>query len=472
MLLLCSSFGQVVERDLIAYAPVSVLSDYIKIQSISGEEFEAGEYLSTIAKDLGLHIRHFGRENGNYNFTASIYPLELQKPNIVFLNHIDVVPAGDLTKWEHPPFSGIISNNEIWGRGTFDNKGVAIMQLMAIADFTAKAKLEDLPYNVTMLSVSCEESQCQGGAKYVADNHLGEINPIVLIGEGPPALDSIISTNPDEVIFGIATAHKRSFWLELKLLINTTSHGSVTPLEYANKEMILALERLLSKKQKAVYTKENVQLLRELGKLEKGVKQIALGAPRLFKPIVVSQLRKRPEVFSVFSNTITLTRINSVENACNVIPTEITACLDCRLLPEADEKAFLEDVQKRLDNPNIEIIIMDSAPVMQVSSTKNQFYTLLKESILEYHGDVKVIPLILPNMNDSGIFRSKGIPAFDIAPARIPNELLHNIHGYNERIPVSFLYEGIDVFRLFLEKCMTPPDKRGKKRIWNRLIRN
>ncbi len=32
-------------------------------------------------------------EPASFNFTASLYHLEMGKPNIVLLNHIDVVPA-------------------------------------------------------------------------------------------------------------------------------------------------------------------------------------------------------------------------------------------------------------------------------------------------------------------------------------------------------------------------------------------
>jgi acetylornithine deacetylase/succinyl-diaminopimelate desuccinylase-like protein len=443
------------QADITSSFPLSaevILSDYIKYRSLSGSEREAGEYFSNISHELGLHITYFGKVDGNYNFAASMYPLALNKPNIVFLNHIDVVPEGYEKEWNLPPFGGVIENGEIWGRGSFDNKGIGVMQLMAVAEFSAKHKNEDLPYNITMLSVSCEETQCDGGAKYVADNHLLDLNPAVIIGEGPPALDSLISTNLDEVIFGIATANKRSFWVELTLNVASVGHGSVTPLVYANKEMVAALSKLLSKKEKAVYTPENRQLLKNLGKLEKGIKRFILRNPRLFKPLIMSQLRKKPEIFSVFSNTVTLTQLSSQPNACNVVPATIRACLDCRLLPQTDEKEFLRKIIKRLGNPAIQISVRDSSPKMPVSSSNSVFFQHMKTAIEEYHGDVNVFPIILPNLNDSGAFRNKGVLAFDIIPARIPNYLLYKIHGYNERLPLKTLYSGIEVFKLFLEK--------------------
>ena len=51
--------------------------------------------------------------------------------------HMDVVPAGDLSEWKNPPFSGKIVNGKIWGRGACDAKCSLAAQL-----FAAKALMD------------------------------------------------------------------------------------------------------------------------------------------------------------------------------------------------------------------------------------------------------------------------------------------------------------------------------------------
>lgn len=46
--------------------------------------------------------------------------------------HLDTVPAGDLSKWDHDPFKGTVIDNAIYGRGSQDDKGPGIAALFAV----------------------------------------------------------------------------------------------------------------------------------------------------------------------------------------------------------------------------------------------------------------------------------------------------------------------------------------------------
>lgn len=52
--------------------------------------------------------------------------------SIILNGHIDVVPEGDVTKWNQSPFSGHIENNRMYGRGTTDMKGGNVALLLAL----------------------------------------------------------------------------------------------------------------------------------------------------------------------------------------------------------------------------------------------------------------------------------------------------------------------------------------------------
>jgi len=76
--------------------------------------------------------------------------------SIILNGHIDVVPEGDRTKWRHDPFSGVIEEGKMFGRGTTDMKGGNVALLLAL-EATIKSGLK-LKGDVIFHSVIEEES--------------------------------------------------------------------------------------------------------------------------------------------------------------------------------------------------------------------------------------------------------------------------------------------------------------------------
>lgn len=434
----------------------TVLQQYIRIPSVSGQEKNAGDFLKKVCENNGLYIADFGNKDGQYNFAASVFPLSSGKPNIVFLNHIDVVPES--TNQDRKPYSGSIENGVIYGRGSIDNKGAALMQLSGILSLMQKQDLELSAYNVSLLAVSCEETQCAGGVSYVNQHHFEELNPVVVFGEGPSELTSLMEGNFTLPVFGISIIHKKPLWIQLELESKTNGHGSITPLTYANKELVAALERLTRKKPKAIYNDVNIKFLKDMAEHHKGGKKMVLKHPKLFRPVLTGQLRSYPELFSLFSNTITLTNIYSNSNAVNKLASEAGAQLDCRLLPETNEQEFLAMIKKRLKNENIKITVLKSLPKNSASSTKTIFFKNLSLAIQDKYPNATTIDMMMPNINDLGSFRSRNIPAYGTLPIHCDTEEVRSVHGKNEHLHIESLYNGADVYLNFLKRMMVPSE--------------
>lgn len=80
------------------------------------------------AKELGM--RTFADPQGRYGY-AEIGPEGTEMIGI--LGHVDVVPVGELAQWtKAAPFSAEIIEDAIIGRGTLDDKGPMVMNLMAL----------------------------------------------------------------------------------------------------------------------------------------------------------------------------------------------------------------------------------------------------------------------------------------------------------------------------------------------------
>lgn len=119
---------------------VSKIQEIVKIDSVRdtdnaapGAPFGPGikqslDLFLEMAADLGM--RTFADPEGRYGY-AEIGPEGTEMIGI--LGHVDVVPVGELAQWtKAAPFSAEIVDDAIIGRGTLDDKGPMVMNLMAV----------------------------------------------------------------------------------------------------------------------------------------------------------------------------------------------------------------------------------------------------------------------------------------------------------------------------------------------------
>ncbi len=442
-----SGFGRSVSPDEAS----AILSEYIRYPSVTGNEKPAGQYLEGICREKGLYVRVFTDKTDSYNFAASLYPLEMNKPNVIFLSHIDVVPGGDGSGWVHPPFSGAIIGDTVWGRGAADMKGAAVMQLMALASFTGEAGKSDLPANVSLLCVSGEEKYGKTGAGIISSTFLGELNPVVVFGEGGIGARNILRGDPEKPVFAISISDKRALWLKLRLINKTSGHGSVPPSEYANKIMINALHSLINSGTRIRFGRSARNMFRTYGKMETGITRLVLGKPGLFKPFIAGRVKKDPLLLSPLANTITITRFRGQENEVNQIPQEVEVMLDCRLLPETTTEEFVSFLKRKLKNDAIEISIIretQNAP----PTVPDKYYGMFCESLTEAYPGSGILSVLFPATTDNNYFRNAGVPVYGIIPAIFSKDQMKSIHNFNERISVEALIKGSEVYIRFLEK--------------------
>ena len=430
------------------------LSTYIQVPSLSGQEKAAGTYFLELAALNGLHTQELPGPNGDFNAVVSLFPLELNKPNVIFINHIDVVQAENTENWRYPPFSGAIAEGCVWGRGAYDNKGSAIIQLSALIASSQIESVKNSEINISILLLSGEEIFSSGGAKYVADQYLDILNPVAFIGEGPAGVKGMVPSKPDQEVYTIALSHKSALWLRLSLEYESIGHGSVPPQNYPSKDLIEAINKVLSKKQPIQMNLYNASLLQGLGDLEGGFKGFFMKNIHFLKPLSRRIIRKEPLYNAFFSNTISLTEIKTYPEGKNSIPHRAEAILDCRLLPDTDQQKFIQQLKRDLKNPNILIDVVQQTPSALPSSPTHPIYTLAEHAIKEESPHAVIIPIMLPATIDSNFFRAKGYPVFCFVPILMTKDLLSKVHADNERVPISSLVSGADILTSFMTRLI------------------
>jgi acetylornithine deacetylase len=127
--------------------PVALTRQLIDIESITGREGAAAEFLARHLEDLGYIVERMPVEGERFNVFAR--PANIDRPALVFSTHIDTVP----------PFLPSSEDAEnIYGRGSCDAKGIIAAQLAACEKLRAAGK------SVGLLFVVGEERDSLGAA--------------------------------------------------------------------------------------------------------------------------------------------------------------------------------------------------------------------------------------------------------------------------------------------------------------------
>ncbi len=109
--------------------------------------FDALDYFLSLADSFGFKTINYDNYIGEVDFGDG-------KEEIAILCHLDVVPAGDLTKWTYPPFSATEANGKIYGRGTTDDKGPAMVCLYCMKELKDEGYV---PNKKIRLILGCNE---------------------------------------------------------------------------------------------------------------------------------------------------------------------------------------------------------------------------------------------------------------------------------------------------------------------------
>ncbi len=132
------------------------ISQIVKINSSQKAPEDGAPFGKGAAECLEAFLKlaaSFGFETKNYdNYAGEV--IFGSGEDFAILAHLDVVPAG--SGWTHDPFGGEIDyvNKKIWGRGTMDDKGPAVIAL-----YCMKALKDEgfKPKKTVKLIVGCNE---------------------------------------------------------------------------------------------------------------------------------------------------------------------------------------------------------------------------------------------------------------------------------------------------------------------------
>ncbi|MEA2878300.1 MAG: succinyl-diaminopimelate desuccinylase [Hyphomicrobiales bacterium] len=120
--------------------PIVLARELIRCPSVTPAEGGALAMIERVLKGAGFTVHRVTFAEPGTDPIDNLYArIGSAAPHLMLAGHTDVVPAGDETKWTHPPFAGEIADGVLYGRGAVDMKGAIACKLAAALDHVAAA---------------------------------------------------------------------------------------------------------------------------------------------------------------------------------------------------------------------------------------------------------------------------------------------------------------------------------------------
>jgi acetylornithine deacetylase/succinyl-diaminopimelate desuccinylase-like protein len=425
---------------------VDVLARYLRVDTTNppGNETRGAQFMGEILAKEGIPYEILEYAPGRGNLIARLDGSNEERP-LCLLSHIDVVTA-EADTWEKGkgPLSGAIDDKWIWGRGALDMKGLGALELMTMV--WLKRLHVPLRRSVILLAVAAEESNSDG-AQFIVDKHWGKVGCSHSVNEGGMGVKDLLI--PGQTVYAISVAEKGVLWLKMTAH-GEAGHGSTPVPGRAPERLLRAIDRLMKRDPDPVIHASMYELAARVGEDVGGVKGFVLEHPALVRMFVMGKLLESPPARATMFNTINVTGFEGKKEP-NVIPSEVSAQLDCRLLPGTRPIDFLVEIKRTVDDPNVTFEVLDASPAGE-SPWDDPFFSAMARHAVDGRAHVVAGPALAPGYTDSLFLRRKGVRAYGFVPFEVEQVELNGFHGRNERVSIENVHRGLrTLFRAVID---------------------
>jgi succinyl-diaminopimelate desuccinylase len=355
---------------------IELMKQLIAINSIGPKndgpgEQEKAEYLIQYFKTHGLPEIHnypapdesvAGGERPNM---VCVLPGKNQDITLWIIAHIDVVPAGDLSKWDTDPFNAVIKDGKIFGRGSEDNQQGLVSAIIMTRAFIESGIMPE--FNIGLMIVSDEETGSTFGLDYMAEQKKDLFKPEDLI------------------------------------IIPDAGEPDASMIEIAEKSILWIKFRTVGKQVHASVPQQGINAFRAASHLIVELEQLHALYPA------------RDDLFDPPTSTFEPTKKEANVPNINTIPGEDIFCLDCRIMPEYEIDEVMQDVRKMANeiesrfNVAIEISTEQREQAAPVTDKGAAVVVSLSNAIKKVYG-ISAKPQGIGGGTVAAFLRRKGLP--------------------------------------------------------------
>lgn len=433
---------------------VQHLSDAIKIKTVSYPDYDKidfelfDEFLLFLQESYPNINKVCKKEMINGHCPVYIWESE-DKENkpILLLGHYDVVPVEKSSEadWEEEPFSGIIKDEYIWGRGALDDKHQVIAVMEAVENLIInnyKPKRD-----IYMVFGFDEEVGGTRGAEEAAKAFKERnIEFECVIDEGGCIITDIMEglTVPAAII-GIAEKGSTN----IKITVSGQGgHSSMPPKSTAVGTIAKIISNVENNPMPARLIMPVREMFKTMAPYMEGKKFILKNIEGLF-PIINPLLSKNSTTNSMIRTTMACTMTGGGD-APNVLPQKAWTIVNLRILQGDSVDSTIDHIKKVNQGIDLEIEKLLVEEPSQISSIDSESYKILGGIINQMYPEAIVVPYLMVGGTDSRKYLELCNNIYRFAAMELTKKDHSTIHSTNERISIKNFSNMISFYTKFL----------------------
>ncbi len=376
--------------------------------------------------------------SGDSTYLAARYRGTGKGKAILLSGHMDVVEALP-SDWQRDPFTPVIENGFLYGRGSYDTKfGDAAMVSTLIQLKQAGFR----PRRDIVLVLSGDEETAMATTQKLATRFAPEAELVVNTDSGNGMVDA--AGRP--VAYMLQAAEKTYADFEIAIS-DPGGHSSRPTASNAIYRLSRAIDRIAAYTFPAQADELTRAYFRATGKQVGGTMGSAMlrFADDATDKAAIATLRASPEYVGQVGTTCVATMLSG-GHALNALPQKASVSVNCRIFPGVSIDSVKATLARVIDDPTATIATLGSPLASDGSPLRPDVLKAVRKGLdLSYPG-MPIVPQMSVGASDSIYFRALGVPSYGISGVFInPDDDF--THGLNERVPLASVDPGLLLIR-------------------------
>lgn len=420
---------------------VAHLQRLIRVDTVNppGNEIFLARYLEEVLAREGIETHVFEPSPGRGAVVARLRGTGERAP-VLLLAHMDVVGV-ERDFWSVDPFGGEIRDGHLYGRGAIDDKGMlaANLETMLLLKRHVVDAGSALARDVVFVATSDEEAGGEWGIDWLIARQPELIRAELAMNEG--GRTRIVGGRA--LYLAVQCAEKVPYRVRL-VARGPGGHASVPLPGNAVGRLGRALAIAAGHREPLRLTPVTRGFFAELSRVwpdaaeARAMRDVASADPRRVAR-GGRALSRAPALDALLRNGVSPTMVQGGIRG-NVIPTEVAATLDVRLLPGERIERVAGRLARAIGDPLVSVepeagAEADAPP----SPVDSPMFAAIAGAARALDPAMTVVPYLSTGATDSARLRAWGVHAYGILPFPMTQEDEERMHGNDERIPLAAL---------------------------------